>query len=399
METPAVWTINMTQMLAALSDALDCVEGELIGVSLHHAKRIACLCAALGRRLGLDEEALFDLCACALLHDNALPEYIATEYTPGSGISLGAHCVSGEANMQRLPVFTDVKDVLLYHHEEADGTGPFAKRNEDVPLYARLVHLTDILDATFDLRTGAEKLPAIRAFLTAESGRMFDAGCVRLLLEEDLDALLESLRDARLPATMRTLLPQIMRTLTPAQTEDFAMLFAAVIDYKSAFTARHSQGVAEKVLRMADFYQIAEPERMKLLLAGALHDVGKLVIPNDLLEKPGKLTQDEYQTVQNHAYATWRILEQIAGLDDVKRWAALHHEKLDGSGYPFGLKAENLSRNERLMACIDIYQAMTEPRPYKPGLSHADAMRELDRLAALELLDAGITADIGAVFA
>jgi HD-GYP domain-containing protein (c-di-GMP phosphodiesterase class II) len=85
-------------------------------------------------------------------------------------------------------------------------------------------------------------------------------------------------------------------------------------------------------------------------------------------------------------------------MESISRWAYLHHEKLDGSGYPFGLKAENLGREERLLACLDIYQALREERPYKPGMTHTDAMAVLSGMAAGGQLDAGIVGDIHQCF-
>ena len=391
--------INMTQMLSAISNALDCVEGELIGVSMHHAKRLACLCAYLGRKMGLSEEELFDLCACALLHDNALPEYLATEYHIEKEMDLGAHCISGERNMKHLPVCGNITDVLLYHHENADGSGPFHKRNEEIPLYARIVHLVDILDATFDLKSDQAGLNTIISFLQAQKGKMFDPVCTDLLLQTDsLDLLFAGLHDDRLSATVAESVPVYIKTLTAEEIRDFSELFAGIVDYKSAFTARHSQGVMEKTVRMADFYEVDELERMKLLLSGALHDIGKLIVSNDILEKPGRLTSEEFQQIQTHPYATYEVLSQIDGLEDVTRWASYHHEKLDGSGYPFGLPGVALDRNSRLLACIDIYQTMTEERPYKSGLAHEAAMQELNRLAGLGKLDGAIVHDVDTVF-
>lgn len=393
------WTINITQMLAAVSDALDKVEGELVGATFHHAKRIACLCSVLGRELGLGEESLFDLCACALLHDNALPEYLATEFNSESGITLAAHCVSGEANMKRLPVFGEVTNVLLYHHENADGTGPFHKRSDETPLYAKLIHLTDIVDVSLDLSSGGARSSQVLKLISEQRGRLFDDACCDLLSDcHDLEGLLDSLRDENLTDTISRVLPQMRRPLKAAQVEDFALLFASIVDYKSAFTARHSQGVAQKAVRMADFYGASQLERMQLLFSGALHDIGKLIISNDILEKPGRLTNDEFEEIQTHPHATWQILHQIEGLEKVTGWAAFHHEKLDGSGYPFGLNADALDRNARLMACIDIYQAMTEPRPYKDGLPHSIAMAELNSLADAGKLDRAIVNDIDRVF-
>ena len=97
-----------------------------------------------------------------------------------------------------------------------------------------------------------------------------------------------------------------------------------------------------------------------MYLAGALHDIGKAAIGNDILEKPGRLTDEEFSKMKNHAGYTYLILSQAEGMEDIRDWAALHHEKLDGTGYPFGKTADELNRQERIMACIDIYQALME---------------------------------------
>ncbi|MBQ4596158.1 MAG: HD domain-containing protein, partial [Firmicutes bacterium] len=110
---------------------------------------------------------------------------------------------------------------------------------------------------------------------------------------------------------------------------------------------------------------------IRFYVAGATHDIGKVVIGNHILEKPGKLDEWEYSVMKDHARATLDILSNIDGLEDITEWASNHHEKLDGTGYSRGMNGSDLSFEERLMACIDIYQALTEDRHYKAGLSHA----------------------------
>ena len=95
---------------------------------------------------------------------------------------------------------------------------------------------------------------------------------------------------------------------------------------------------------------------------------------------------------------TWTLLSPIGGLEEITSWASLHHEKLDGSGYPFGYKADQLGKNERLMACLDIYQALVEERPYKAGLSHGEAMTVLYKMGASGQLDMDILNDINTCF-
>ena len=103
-----------------------------------------------------------------------------------------------------------------------------------------------------------------------------------------------------------------------------------------------------------------EETSQKMYLAGALHDIGKVAIGNEIIEKPGRLTEDEFAVMKHHAAYTYYILNEIDDFDEMRDWAAFHHERLDGTGYPFGKKAEELNTQERIMACVDIYQALTE---------------------------------------
>jgi HD-GYP domain-containing protein (c-di-GMP phosphodiesterase class II) len=137
----------------------------------------------------------------------------------------------------------------------------------------------------------------------------------------------------------------------------------------------------------------------KLYLAGAFHDIGKLAIPNTILEKPGKLEPAEFKKMQEHALYSYKILSKIHGFEDICSWACAHHEKLDGSGYPFGTKGDKLNHNQRLLCCIDIYQALTEPRPYKKPFSHETAIKMMRSMAAAGKIDRQITEDIDRVFA
>ena len=117
-------------------------------------------------------------------------------------------------------------------------------------------------------------------------------------------------------------------------------------------------------------YNGYDPTGQKMYLVGALHDIGKMAIDNDILEKPDKLTDEEFSKMKNHAGYTYLILSNINDFEDIRDWAAFHHEKLNGKGYPFGKTAAELNEPERIMVCIDIYQALTSRLFYKQGFSH-----------------------------
>lgn len=395
-----------TELLLALSYALDCVERDLLGVATHHGKRVAYLCVRMGERAGLDTWQLSDLAACAVLHDNALTEYIQAEYLSSGelqpqlrGKKLGIHCSFGERNVKQFPFFGDVENVILYHHENADGSGPFGRKAEEVPFYAALVHLADQVDAAFHLnRLSAEKYEKVAAYLRKHTGRLFAPREVELFFAACSEEALRELSDARIDGALRGALTYFDATYTPSRLMHLAGIFARIIDYKSTFTSLHSMGIAHKAEQMGIFYRYDEETRAKLFLAGAFHDIGKLVVDVKILEKPGALTEDEFEQIKEHARQSWRILSSVRGFEDIARWGALHHEKLDGSGYPFGYQAAQLGFMERLMACLDIYQALREDRPYKKGFTHEKALAILRQMAAAGAIDAGIVEDVDAVF-
>ena len=102
-------------------------------------------------------------------------------------------------------------------------------------------------------------------------------------------------------------------------------------------------------------------------MAGNFHDLGKLVIPNSILEKPGKLNDEEFALMKQHTYFTYSILTTIGGIQEIAEWAAFHHERLDGNGYPFHLNASKLSTGARIMAVADIVTTLAEDRPLPAG--------------------------------
>ena len=185
---------------------------------------------------------------------------------------------------------------------------------------------------------------------------------------------------------------------TPQEVTNLATLIARIIDFKSHYTCKHSLGVAKRAEAMAIHFNYDQEKTIRYYLAGALHDVGKLMIHNSILKKPGRLTDEEYLVMKNHAHYTYEILKNLKGMQDITTWASHHHEKLNGEGYPFGLTAKELSQEERTMTCVDIYQALAEERPYKKGFPHNQVMQMMYEMARKGELDETIVDEVHAVF-
>ncbi len=398
--------LYINDILYAFSYALDCIESELVGITSHHGKRVAYICLLLGEGLGLNTMQLNDLAACAILHDNALTEYIHEESINGvdvrrdkTKINVGLHCVLGEENLKKFPFNGDVSGAILYHHENADGSGPLGKTWLETPIYAQLIHLADSIDVQFGLNDlTEEKFDKILEYLNEYKNVKYHESVVELFEQSVDNTSILRASDLNIKSALDEKFPVIYKDYTLEEFVSFVDVIANVIDYKSEFTMRHSMGIAKKAAKMARYYNYDEETIAKLYVAGAVHDIGKLVIDKDVLEKPNKLTETEYIYMKNHAYYTYEILKGIRGFEDICSWASMHHEKLNGKGYPFGKTAEQLGFKERLMACLDIYQALTETRPYKHGFAHEKSIKIMKDMAKNNFIDGSIVEDLIKVF-
>ena len=406
-------------MLYALSFALDKIETELLGVDTGHGKRVAYLALLMGKEAGFGEEELRDFIGCCLLHDNALTEFIYEEFSDSPmsehlSVKLTDiverkrlkldhdHCITGEANIRLMPFHTDVKDIILYHHENADGTGAMGMTASQTSLKAQILHLADIADASYHLNletmTVAEFEELCR-WVQSKTGSLFSSEVAELFSKAVNYDKIIYVQNKGLLSCLHEELPHEILDYSDEEVHNIASLFAKIVDYKSEFMQDHSKGVAEKADMMAHYYGFDAEKAIRFYFAAAMHDIGKLAVVNDILEKPGKLTDNEYAEMKNHSDATRFILSQIKGIPDIVKWASNHHEKLNGNGYPRGLSAEELSFEEQLMACIDIYQALTEKRPYKDGLSHEKSISIMQNMANRGELNESIVHDIDVAMA
>lgn len=393
--------IHMDELIRSLAMGLDAVESDFLGSSTNHGARIATLCAAMGKHLDLSDNEQATVACCALLHDNALTEYILSE-RPGSAqdFNMVMHCELGQRNAAALPFPADMDGIILYHHERADGTGPFGKREGEFPLGAELIAIADMLDSKLHLQHRADsELPRLREVVRERTGTRFTHTAAEAMLAVLDETLLDSLHDDFITLTVADAIPKWKADIRGRDMLNLSAFVRNIIDYKSEYTKHHSTQIANISWHMAQKYGYSAEQSAQIYLAASMHDLGKLYIPTTILEKDGPLTDDEFATIQNHAMWTSALLERISGFEQVCRWASNHHEKLDGSGYPRHLRGEDLDFVSRLLACIDIYQAAGDKRPYHPGRSHEQTMDILYDMAQCGQLDAGIVADLDAEMA
>jgi HD-GYP domain-containing protein (c-di-GMP phosphodiesterase class II) len=171
------------------------------------------------------------------------------------------------------------------------------------------------------------------------------------------------------------------------QLVDFSRLICRLIDFKSEFTAAHSSGVAAVAVELSRLNNFSYGDRRLIEIAAYLHDVGKLAIPSEILEKQDTLTENEQFIMRSHVYYTYQMLEPFEVLKPLSEWASFHQERLNGTGYPFGLNAVDLPAGSRIMAVADVFTALTEDRPYRKGIDAKTARTILQSMVDKDELD------------
>lgn len=151
-----------------------------------------------------------------------------------------------------------------------------------------------------------------------------------------------------------------------------------IIDFRCHFTATHSSGIAAVASELARLKGYNHYDCTLMRFAGYVHDIGKLAVPIEIIEKPSKLTDEECSLMKMHTYYTHQILSDIEGMDTVRKWAAYHHENIKGTGYPFGIKDKEMSEGCKIMKVADIFTALTEERPYRPAMNEKEVFEIFD---------------------
>jgi HD-GYP domain-containing protein (c-di-GMP phosphodiesterase class II) len=398
---------NLNEFLISLSFALDFVEMDLLGSKSNHGKRTAYISLKLAKQLGLDSKKLYDIVALAILHDNGISEKsLHDKLSIGNFLNIKRveaikeHCLIGEKNISSYPFLTDVKNVIKYHHENYDGTGFFKVKGDEIPLMSQIIHISDAIERNFDLKNNDIHMQSkVLKFTNSQKNKMFSSDIINAFVAvANNENFWMNLKDHNISNALKNLTPQYTVELTIKDIRKITGVFSKIIDSKSKYTRKHSSDLSNKAAFMIDYYNMNHEEGVKLMIAADLHDIGKLAIPNDILDSPNKLTNEEFETIKKHPYLTRLALQEIKGFEEITEWASNHHEKLNGQGYPFGKTAKDLDFNSRLMACLDIYEALTEERPYRHPLSHREAMNILNNMKDKGYIDEKITNDIDYVF-
>ncbi len=290
---------------------------------------------------------------------------------------IATRCERGAAIARRLGFPELTADAIGSLDEHWCGLGyPHGRAGEEIPLLSRIANVAQTIDAFF-MERGPES--ALRV-VHQRRGAWFDPRlCDVVKTWTGTSPVWKELRALDLNAVVVGLESQDhLRTVDAEELDEIARAFADIIDAKSPFTAHHSLRVAELARAAAAHTGSDSEQQRRLYRAGLLHDIGKLGVSNTILDKPGKLTPQEWTEVRRHPMHSLAILMRVSAFGDLAWTASIHHETLDGTGYPWRLTAEQLDQPARTLAVADVYDAMTEDRPYRAALSRAAAIEILE---------------------
>lgn len=385
-EDPEGNGFSMFEIVMGLSGAVDFVDTALVG---HHA-RVACLAHSMAKEIGLPIADQRDLVWASLLHDiGAFSLKERLEFLRFEVDNWQSHSEVGYRLVSDFDPLRRSAELIRYHHAPWDGGRGREIKGEEVPLGSHILHLADRVAVTMGQE--GEILAQVERILDkieTRGGRLFVPELVdafKSLCDREVFWLDASYQP--LSAVLRERCGSATVELDMAQLTSLAELFCRIIDFRSRFTATHSHGVASVAERLAHLAGFTERERGLMKIAGYLHDLGKLAVPQELLDKPGNLNPSDWHVMKKHPYITYRIIGSIRGLETAAAWAAFHHEQPNGKGYPFHLKGNDLPQGAKILAVADVFTALAEDRPYRAAICLERGLQALLSMAAGNRLD------------
>lgn len=348
----------------------------------NHHRRTTILAYYLGREMNLSEKELSDLVIAASIHDiGALTTQERDELIKMDIVNPNPHAMLGNYMVESFKPIGNVAKIIFYHHWAYQDDNKWIKEKGRVPLQSYILHVADRIEILSKenipiVEQKKEILRTIRSY----NGSLFHPDVIGAL---DAIASDDEFWKSVDHLDMTTILDMGMGKeldieLTLEHLEEFAYAMSKAIDIRSEFTTAHSFGVSAVAHKIATLLGYTDEKIRLIRVAGLLHDIGKIAIPIEIIDKKGRLTEEERRIVQEHAYYTFIILNDVKGLEDITKWASNHHEDHKGTGYPNHVKENLISEEMDIIAYSDIYAALSEERPYRKGLCKNDILKIME---------------------
>lgn len=341
-----------------------------------HLRQSAFIAFYIARKLQLSENQIKDVFISASMHDLGL----LLKNTHGDRLVtadvLSSHHDNGLQVEHEIAMLNRISNSLYVHESGCTLINDIVYFSDTFELYLR--------NQDKDYISYPEAL--VDNFFTQHSEfRQEIVEAMKRLAKDDVFWL--RLESSNMHRVLQRISPLRDSFITLDDLKDICLILARIVDIHSSFTVTHSTSVSRVAAKIAGLMGYPHELQQKVGIAGYLHDIGKVYIPPEVLNKEGKLTRKERALMKKHSYKTLEMLTNITSLQEITPWAANHHERLDGTGYPFGLRGEELDETSRIIAVADVFTALTENRPYRQGMALSQAMDILETEAAQGKLD------------
>ncbi len=274
----------------------------------------------------------------------------------------------------------ELAKIVLYHHAYYNIDW---HESDYVMQYSQLMHIADRICIWHDEIKGTKE--SLLESLSKFSGTTFSPYGVELFKRADkLYGTWEKLSD-------KNILDSFLQdeVLSSEEAEEYIYILVDSIDFRSRTTAIHTRSVMEIALEIANIMNLSNDTKKKIYYGALMHDLGKIATPLSILEKPGRLTDEEMEIMRQHVILSGKIIEGCVD-DEIVKIAVRHHEKLNGKGYPLGIGEESLTVPERILAVADVLSALCMSRSYKEAYSKERTFGILKSMAESKDLDKDI---------
>jgi HD-GYP domain-containing protein (c-di-GMP phosphodiesterase class II) len=378
--------ISLEHVLASIIKSIDMYNFLLQG----HHRRTAIIAYQLGIAFALEPEQLNELVLAASLHDiGALSITERDQLIEMDVENPEPHEIHGADMLEGFRPFDPIAKIIRHHHIRYDDVLSGKVSEDEVPLECYILHLADRIDVLLLKNEGETNQRQI--VIDGINDRFGSIFAPMLKGAFQSIAATDDFWDNILETSFYDLLFMSLHSdnyeIEENDIESLALVFARIVDDKSAWTSKHSQTVSALAYRIGQRMELDPEECFELKIAGYLHDIGKIAIPSELLEKPGKLDEEEFKKVKSHAKYSSLILSPITELSNIARWAVNHHEKRNGSGYPLRLRESAFDDKMDIVAYADIFSALAEDRPYRKGMTKHEILSILGEMAPVQLSD------------
>lgn len=383
-------SLNQGNMLLSLSEVTDLANPSIA----QHQMRTAFIALELAKAADVGRETMEEIYAAALLHDvGAISVEEKIKIHNFDEVDVSAHCNRGEMLFVRYPLFAGISKIVKQHHtpwRELEESGLSIK--SPLALSSQLVlfadHLERLISRNKYILHQNEEITERAALLVKD--KIHPSIYEYFLSVSATEEFWLDIVSPRLYSILLSSGPYVSKNIELEDIISISELFRDIIDFKSGFTSTHSTGVASCAEVLSKLFGLTDLEVRLMQVAGNLHDIGKMVVPNGILEKPGKLTKEEFGIMRCHTYYTYYVIKTIGGLQQIAEWAAYHHEKLDGTGYPFHCGAVDLTIGSRIMSVADTFTSVAEDRPYRRGMGRDEIIKILTDSVAKSYLDSRV---------